>query len=87
MKPSIFNAYRALFSRHQTHRLNMGGVDGIDVCGLIFIVSVRGNMSIAFGLVLKIVRTWKHIHTYYLLRDMQWDYSKTTILIVFPNLI
>jgi len=48
MKPSIFNGYRALFLRHQANGLNMGRVDGIDVCGPFFIGGVCGNMSIDF---------------------------------------
>gem|GEM_PF-6767650 len=51
MKPSIFNAYRALFLRHQANGLNMARVDGIDVCGLFFIASVRGNMSMGFSVI------------------------------------
>jgi hypothetical protein len=38
---------------HQCHALNMGRVDGVDVCRSFFIVSVRGNMSKAFSTILK----------------------------------
>jgi len=39
-------AFASLAGRtHQYHALHMGRLDGIDVCRLFFIVSVRGNMS------------------------------------------
>jgi len=34
---------------HQDNTLHMGRVDGIDVCGSFFILSVRGNMSMGFS--------------------------------------
>lgn len=40
------------FERPEYKRLlNVGRVDGIDVCGLFFIVSVRGNMSMGFSVI------------------------------------
>jgi hypothetical protein len=38
---------------HQYYALNVARVDGIDVCRLIFIVSVRGNMSMSSWLILE----------------------------------
>jgi hypothetical protein len=40
----------------------MGRVDAIDVWGLFFIVSVRGNMSIGFRLFLKNRRSREHVY-------------------------
>jgi len=45
-------AFASLAGRtHQYHALNMGRVDGIDVCGQFFVASVRGNMSLGFSVI------------------------------------
>ena len=36
------------FLLYQRYTLHMARVDGIDVCGTFFMVSVRGNMLIGF---------------------------------------
>jgi len=45
MKPSILKAFRTLFSRHQTHRLNMARLLQIDVKCVAKFAFVRGNLS------------------------------------------
>ena len=50
---SRFLGFYLFFTFHQYHALNVVRVDGIDVCRLIFIVSVRGNMSMSSWLILE----------------------------------